>query len=159
MSTILNILFEVKNRKPHCLGPEGCSLPQTRLIWTELGKQILVFSLLFSHCFLLLTCDYYCFIHFVLVAWLSLAPHIKFVIGVIFIEFTTVSNKHYIVTQTLNCKPPLERWNHICQRQLWIFNSWHNCGFLFPLLQIRDDNGDDITQYSIGTKYITKTLS
>ena len=45
----------------------SCSLPQTRSIWTELGKQIrcvLSSSFLLLCCFLLLACDYNCSIHF-----------------------------------------------------------------------------------------------
>ena len=63
---------------------EGCSLPQTRSIWTELSKQIFCVLFSLSRCFLLLACVYNCSIHFVLVVWLSLVPHIKFVNSVIF---------------------------------------------------------------------------
>jgi len=39
----------------HYSETQSCSLPQTRSIWTELGQQILLYSLfLFSCCFLLL---------------------------------------------------------------------------------------------------------
>ena len=70
----------------HYSGAEGCSLPQTRSVL----EQILLCSLfLFSRYFLLLVCVYY-FHTLCLIAWLLLAPHIKYFIGVIFIEFTTV---------------------------------------------------------------------
>jgi len=50
--------------------------------WVNRFFCVLSFS--FSCYFLLLACVYNCSIHFVLVAWLPLAPHIKFIIGVIF---------------------------------------------------------------------------